>query len=210
MWKSSKYQHITPGTCFSLIVLVIALVGIKAIPTSWGQENSPIEWLQVFILGSAVLAAILASIYGVGPLHRRRLFLWSAPIWFLAIGRELSWGRVFYVDMAGNFIRLTDLWYGSYVQPLAACIIIITLWGLFKHGLPSEIQNWIRYGKVPKLELLILFSAGIVVTFVEHYSFGIFAPNEELYEELAEFVLYSTLLFLIIDLGFNKKIQPVR
>ncbi|MBP2661856.1 MAG: hypothetical protein H6Q69_4888, partial [Firmicutes bacterium] len=27
MWKSSKYQHITPGTCFSLIVLVIALVG---------------------------------------------------------------------------------------------------------------------------------------------------------------------------------------
>ncbi|MBP2656253.1 MAG: hypothetical protein H6Q73_3822 [Firmicutes bacterium] len=210
MLRSSEYLFITPGAWCSLIVLVIALIGSKFLPTSWGQENSPIEWLQVVILEFAVLAAILASYYGVGPLHRRRLFLWSVPIWLLAIGRELSWGRVFYVNSAGEFARLSDLWYGPYIKPLIIIISIITIWGLLKQGLPAEIKTWLKFGTVPILEILILFTTGIIATEVEHYSLGIFGPNEELYEELAELVCYSALLFLIIDLGFNKKIQPAK
>ncbi len=210
MTMISKRLHMTPGTWFSVIVLIIAFIGSKTLPASWGQENGPIEWSQVVILGFAVIAAILAAYYGVSPLSTRRLFLWSALIWLLAIGRELSWGRVLYVDSTGNFIKLTDLWYGAYVHPLVACIIIVTIGGLLHDGLVSEILNWKKYGTIPLLEIGIIFAAGIVATAVEHYSFGIFGVNEELYEELAEIVCYCAILFLVIDLGFHRKIQPTR
>jgi hypothetical protein len=206
----TNYWYMTPGTWFSLIVLVIALFCSTVLPASWGKENSPLEWLQVVILGFAVLAAILTAYYGVAPLHRRKLFLWSVPIWLVAIGRELSWGRVFYVNSFGEFAHLSDLWYGPYIKPLIIIISIITIWGLLRNDLPSEIKTWLKFGTIPILEILILFGTGIIVIGIEHYSRGIFGPNEELYEELAELVCYSSLLFLMIDLGFNKKIQPVR
>jgi hypothetical protein len=206
----AKHLYMTPGTWLSLIIVIIALICSKTLPAAWGQENGPIEWSQVVILGFAVLAAILAAYCGVSPLSTRRLFLWSALIWLLAIGRELSWGRVLYVDSTGNFIKLTDLWYGAYVHPLVACIIIITIGGLLKAGLVAEILNWKKYGTIPRVEIAIILGAGIIATVVEHYSFGIFGVNEELYEELAEIVCYSAILLLIIDLGFHRKIQPTR
>lgn len=209
MLKRFDYLRVTTCTQLLLIVIGVALIGGIFLPASWGEENGPIEWTQVIILSFVCLTTILARIYGAGILTTRKLFLWSTPIWLIAIGRELSWGRVFHVDSTGNFIKLTDLWYGSYVHPFIFCMIIFNLWGLLKHGLIKEIRNWIHFGTMPFLEILIVFGAGVVATMVEHYSFGIFGPNGGLFEELAELVCYSGLLLLIIDLGFNKKIQPM-
>jgi hypothetical protein len=203
-----SYFRLTNCTLLLLIVLGIAFIGGIFLPASWGEENGPIEWIQVIILGFVCLTTIMARTYGVGTLVSRKLLLWSTPIWMTAIGRELSWGRVFYIDSTGNFIKLTDLWYGSYVHFFIACELIITILGLLNYGLMTEIRNWIHHGTIPILELFITFSAGIVATLVEHYSFEIFGLNEELFEELSELVCYSGLLLLIIDLGFNKKIQP--
>ncbi|MBU2699284.1 hypothetical protein Ga0466249_000363 [Sporomusaceae bacterium BoRhaA] len=208
MLEKFAYLRLTTCTLVLLIVLGIALIGGIVLPASWGEENSPIEWTQVIILSFVCLTTIMARIYGIGTLVSRKLFLWSTPIWMTAIGRELSWGRVLYVDSTGHFIKLTNLWYGSYVHFFIACELIITILGLLNYGLITEIRNWIHHGTIPLLELLIAFSAGIVATMVEHYSFGIFGPNGELFEELAELVCYSGLLLLMIDLGFNKKIQP--
>lgn len=210
MSRKPKYCFLTPGTFFSLMVLLVALVGGKTLPASWGQENGPIEWLQVVILGMVSLAALLAAFFGSTPSSRRKLFLWSVPVWLLAIGRELSWGRTFYSNQSGGLIDQAHLWYSPYVNPLVACIIVITVWGLLKHGLPSEVRSWFKFGTVPILEIFILFGAAFMAEWVEHYSSGIFGVNEELYEELAEAVYYSTLLFLIVDLGFYKKIQPIK
>ncbi|MBP2657905.1 MAG: hypothetical protein H6Q69_937 [Firmicutes bacterium] len=210
MSKLTNFFSTTPGTKFSLVVLAIALISMKLLPASWGQENSPIEWSQVVILACAVIAAVLAAYFGVCSLHQRKLLLWSVPVWLLAIGRELSWGRVFYVNSDGSFVNLANLWYGTYVHPLIACVILITVWGLLKNGLSVEILEWYKYGTVPLIEILILVGAGMFATGVEHFSFGIFGLNEELYEELAETVCYSTLLFLLIDLGFCRRIQPSR
>jgi len=208
MLEKFAYLRMTTCTLFLLIVLGIVLIGAIFLPASWGEENSPIEWTQVIILSFVCVTTIMTRIYGVGTLARRKLFLWLTPIWLIAIGRELSWGRVLYVDSTGNFIKLTDFWYGLYVYPFIFCMIIFTLWGLLKHGLIKEIRNWIYLGTMPLLELLITFGAGVVATLVEHYSFGIFGSNGELFEELAELVCYSGLLLLMTDLGFNKKIQP--
>jgi hypothetical protein len=209
MSKNSGYLCMTPCTYFLLIVCVIALIGSIVLPASWGRENGCIEYLQAFILGLVCLASILAAYYGVGTFTRRKLFLWAVPVWLLAIGRELSWGRVFLSDAAGRMPPMSDLWFGPYVHATIIVASIVTLWRLLAHGLLSEVLNWIKYGKLPIIEILLLFCSAIIVILVEHYSHGVFGPNEELFEELAEMVCYSSLLFLVIDLGFNKKIQPV-
>jgi hypothetical protein len=54
----TNYWYMTPGTWFSLIVLVIALFCSTVLPASWRKKNSPLEWLQVVILGFAVLVAL--------------------------------------------------------------------------------------------------------------------------------------------------------
>lgn len=178
------------------------------LPASFGKENGPIECLQIIILALTAVSALLAAHYGVCSLTTRTLFLWSVPIWLLAIGRELSWGRVLYANPA-DFIGQTTSWHIVH-SSVIAFIIFITIWGLLKYGLRTELLDWVNYGTIPILEILILLGTAILDTIIEHYSFGILGSHEELYEELTELVCYSAALFLNIDFGFVKKIQPVK
>ena len=208
MLKKMKFLAMTPCTWMALIVAICALAGAVELPPYWGNENGPLELLQLVILGCCCLAVLLVVNFGVVTKAYKKLFLCSIPIWILMIGREISWGRDFYINSAGEMPRLVDLWYGPYVHPTVAIVAIITLWGLSKYGVWIQMRNWLNYGIVPVGEIGIIIVAGVIATCVEHYSHGLFSVSEELFEELAEVVCYSAILLFIIDVGFNKIIQP--
>ncbi|MBP2644918.1 MAG: hypothetical protein H6Q75_358 [Firmicutes bacterium] len=196
--------------CSGVLVLVVlaALIGAWVLPNAWGDENGPLELTQAFVLLCASIIALSARFFGVGTLAMRKLIVWTIPIWLIMCGRELSWGRVFYLTQEGNMPQLSDLSYGRYVTLAIAITIIITLWGLFRSGLVYQVRRWIKYGTLPIVEIIIMLVTGFLAAWVEHYSGGVFGAREELYEELAEWVCYSAAFFIMLDVGFNKKIQP--
>ncbi|MBP2651002.1 MAG: hypothetical protein H6Q74_1827 [Firmicutes bacterium] len=206
--KKFGYIAITPCTWLVVVSVVAAVIGSRVLPNVWGAENGPLEVTQAIILLCTCLVALSSRYYGVGTLAQRKLWVWTMPVWLLMSGRELSWGRVFYTNQAGDIVQLSDLWYGAYVHPTVAVIVMLTIWGLVKTGVISQMMNWLKYGGIPLVEVVVMLIAIVIAGFVEHGSGGMFGVREELYEELAEWVSYITAFFLMIELGFNKKIQP--
>ncbi|MBP2655438.1 MAG: hypothetical protein H6Q73_3007 [Firmicutes bacterium] len=208
MLKKLRFLMMTPCAWMALIIAGCAIFGAVELPPYWGCENGPIELLQLVILGCCCVVALLVVNFGVVTKDYKKLFLWSIPIWVLLIGREISWGRDLYINSAGEMPRLADLWFGPVVHPTVGVICIITLLGLVKCGVWPKMCNWLKQGIVPLGEIVIIIVAGVIATWIEHYSHGLFGGSEELFEELTELVCYSAMLLLMIDVGFNKIIQP--
>ena len=133
--KSHLDYSLTLISWFSLSVLFLALCFGWLLPQSYGQENGPEEFLQAVILGLAALVAISALFQTHLSSARRKLFALSSVGLLIVIARELSWGRVFYMDSTGRIPPLKTLWFGPYIYPGVALIVIIALGYFFSQVL---------------------------------------------------------------------------
>jgi hypothetical protein len=171
-------------------------------PVSWAVENGPIEWLQVVVLGGIWFLAVTFSFSATR--NSRKLFLWSVPLWLLMIGRELSWGRVFLHNADGKMPKMSELWYGQYVEQAIFIVMIIILGELFKHGLFAEVRKRIREGRVPLVDIAIVVVGAVIASLIEHYGAGLLGDRESVFEEVAELATYSVLLVIVAYLGFDR------
>ncbi|HML34197.1 hypothetical protein [Sporomusa sphaeroides] len=58
--NTHRFRWITPASCLCLTVF-LASIGLGwLLPAEYGNENGPIEWLQVVVLGVAALVSISA------------------------------------------------------------------------------------------------------------------------------------------------------
>ncbi|HEY3424952.1 MAG TPA: hypothetical protein VGL27_09170 [Negativicutes bacterium] len=199
---------LTPASSFCLLILTACIFLGAWFPPSWGEENGLIEMLQVFILVISGFAALGVYFKGVGSLATRRLMLCTVPAWILLVGRELSWGRVFYPNGKGSFISLKELWYGQYVYPIIAILFLGTLWVMRKQGLQREVLRWIIKGKFPIIDIIVFFVASVSGDIIEHHSGELLGQKEALLEEIAELVAYVAMMSLTINLGFVRRFQP--
>ncbi len=139
------------------------------LPITWGWENNLLEWLQVLILS---VGLVLNYKWYQDAKDARNisapLFLASAlPLWLLMIGRELSWGRVFYpigFDPAEGpvFLSLAELPYGAIVNPLLATIILIWLFAIIKYRLFKIPYELLKERRFPTSELIITILALVI------------------------------------------------
>lgn len=203
--KSHLDYSLTPASWFSVSVLLLALCFGWLLPSSYGQENGPEEWLQAVILGLAALVAISALFQTHFPPARRKLFALSSVGLLLALARELSWGRVFYMDSAGRIPPLKALWFGPYVYPCVALVVTIALGYFFSQGLHKELVTWLKQDKIPIVDVIIILGAILVADTIEHHSYGIFGDRTEVFEELAELVSYTGVLSFMTNIVFNKR-----
>lgn len=145
------------------------------LPVAWGWENSLLEWLQIVILALGLILnykwwqeAKLAN-----NLSNVHFLAGATPLWLLVIGRELSWGRVFYtsgfdVVNGPSFLPLAQLPYGSFVYPLLAVIIVVWLYVVIKYALYKIPSRLIKEGRFPFAELIITVLAFVVADLGEH------------------------------------------
>lgn len=154
----------------------ILLVGVllsyfisSYLPLSWGWENNLLEWLQVVILSVGLV--LNYKWYHDAKTIRNTpasLLLVSAlPLWLLMIGRELSWGRVFYpigFDPAEGplFLSLAELPYGAIVNPFLAIIIVVWLFAVIKYGLYKIPYELFKERRFPTSELIIAILALVI------------------------------------------------
>lgn len=144
------------------------------LPDSWGWENSLLEWLQVIILslGLALNCKWWQDAKSAGDFTTARFLNWATPLWLLMIGRELSWGRVFYPNgfntaTGPSFLTLAELPYGAFVNPLLAIIIVVWLYAVIKYGLYKIPYQLVKERRFPASELAITFLAFVVAALGE-------------------------------------------
>ena len=203
MLVKSYRWWIKPCTLVSLTVVMFAFFLSLFTPVSWADENGPIEWLQVVVLGGI---GILAVMFSFSATHNsRKLFLWSVPLWLIMIGRELSWGRVFLHNADGKMPSMSELWYGQYVELVIFIVMIITMGKLFKQGLFTEVRKRIREGRVPLVDIAIVVGGAVIVSLIEQYGAGLLGDKEIVCEEIIELAIYSVLFVIVAYLGFDNR-----
>jgi len=181
---------------YPLFVLVALSYYIGShLPITWGWENGLLEWAQVAIL---VVGVLLTGYWWqeaklVRSFHHARFLAWAVPLWLLMIGRELSWGRVFYqvgLDPISGpyFITVAQLPYGKFVYPVIAIIILTWLFAVIRYKLYAIPYELFRQERFPTGEfLLVVFS--FIVAYIAEKHF-----HNATMEEIVECVAYLSLV----------------
>jgi hypothetical protein len=193
-----------PTTWLSLLLLALLFPLGLSLPDWWSWENGPLENTQIIILGGGLLTTWLAADHNRHDRKVRNLWLWLTPFWLLCIGRELSWGQVFYPVSIGvhgpEFISIHQLWYGPLVKPLVAITIITMIIGC--HSSPLKC---LRQTTLPLLDIAILFLAAILSIWFDKSTISFLHPCEEVLEEWAELTAYWSMVSIVMITGFQKK-----
>ena len=209
MFKQSKCHlswHPFPTTWLSLLLVVLLFPLGLTLPPWWGWENGPIENTQVVILCIGAFVSFFAAQNSQKNRQVRNFWLWQIPIWALVIGRELSWGRVFYPVAIGakhlSFLSIHQLWYGQFVYPIVAAVTLISLFGLWRNFNRSL---WEKLN-LPAIDMF-LFTLAVIAS---HYIFEksviiALKPYTEVLEELAELIAYWCMVSIVATIGFTKR-----
>ena len=181
------------GWAYFVVMFILEII----LPAWTGEENGVIENLQMLWL----FAGLWYSWKMIRTKQRfleQAKYLWTAGCvyFFLLIMREISWGRVFFVDEKGHMAQYSDLGlYGKLVHPTVAVLIVVALYCLYK----AKIWRTVLAVKLPikSFVLLLLF---IFMSWVgEKSNFTGF--HGEVAEELAEFGAYMMMYVVTKDMG---------
>jgi len=197
----------TPTTWLSFLLVVLLFPLGLTLPPWWGWENGPIENTQVVILAVGAFVSFFAAKKNQENRQIRSFWLWQIPVWLLLIGRELSWGRVFYpVAIRTNgpsFLSIHQLWYGQFVYPIIAAVTLISLLGLWHNFNQFLLGSKLN---LPAFDLILLTLAVIASHFIfEKQVIIALKPYAEVLEELAELIAYWCMVSIVATVGFAKR-----
>ena len=204
-FKHQMPVELTAASWLPATLLIFSVCFAWLLPPSYGQENGPIENTQVVVLALAALVAVSALFQSHLTPPRRKLYALAGLGILLAIARELSWGRVFYMDKAGNIPPLRALWFGHYVFPVVTVLFVAALGYFFSQGLHKELIYWLKHDRFPILDMLFIIGAIFIADVFEHHSYGLLGDKAEVFEELWELISYTGILSFMINIVFNKQ-----
>lgn len=202
--------RIFPSTWISLLLMVVLFPLGFSLPEWWGWENGPIENTQVIILIAGAILSCLAARHNRHDSQICKLWLWTVPIWLIIIGRELSWGRVFFDPVSIGpdgpmFPSIHEIWYGRYVYPVNIIIMSSTLCGLWYNFNWKKIKHiW----RIPAIDGILLILSAIASQLVfEKNLLMVFNPCSQLLEEWSELIVYWCMVSILLVNGFNKYVR---
>lgn len=169
------------------------------LPDWTSYENGPIEMAQNLILLLAGLQAIYYGIRARAPW--RYLWLAAAPIWFICLGRELSWGAVFLPPIkfstSGPYYSSGVLPYKPFIAPAAGLLLLVSV-GLFVRFRLWTVCFFVtQCRQLPILEIVMAGIAVLLMTAAESHmglSLQGYLGYGQIFEEMIELAAY---LFLI-------------
>jgi hypothetical protein len=198
--------------CLSLVSLALAYPLSLALPSWWSHENQPIENTQVVVIGIGLIASLL---FFRRTRHTGRWFgLAAAPILLVLIGRELSWGAVFFdptsVGDHGPLFASRYLWYKPAVAPAVAALILVSIGIIVLKRLALVGFELLKQRRVPIVSLLLTAFGMLLSTAAEgNLPFVPLAASmdgnvAQLLEEIAELCAYlamiAGLFFIFADI----------
>lgn len=196
-----------------LCILAIIFIGLSfVLPIEYSYENHFLENLEVVILFLGI-AICIGKIRDFILYDSIKFYVASIIIYILMIGRELSWGRVFYpigMDKNGEqiFVKVHELWYGSVVYPIVGILILIALILLGVYFYQSRRQGICWY--IPLGEFLFFIVTSILGQCVFDRGLVQFGNYNQLLEESCEIIAYIALVCCTYDISFKRRYIHIR
>lgn len=196
-----------------LCILAIIFIGLSfVLPIEYSYENHFLENLEVVILFLGIVICI-GKIRDFILYDSIKFYVASIIIYILMIGRELSWGRVFYpigMDKNGEqiFVKVHELWYGSVVYPIVGILILIALILLVVYFYQSRRQGICWY--IPLGEFLFFIVTSILGQCVFDRGLVQFGNYNQLLEESCEIIAYIALICCTYDISFKRRYIHIR
>lgn len=196
-----------------LCILAIIFIGLSfVLPIEYSYENHFLENLEVVILFLGIVICI-GKIRDFILYDSIKFYVASIIIYILMIGRELSWGRVFYpigMDKNGEqiFVKVHELWYGSVVYPMVGILILIVLILLGVYFYQSRRQGICWY--IPLGEFLFFIVTSILGQCVFDRGLVQFGDYNQLLEESCEIIAYIALVCCTYDISFKRRYIHIR
>lgn len=196
-----------------LCILAIIFIGLSfVLPIEYSYENHFLENLEVVILFLGIVICI-GKIRDFILYDSIKFYVASIIIYILMIGRELSWGRVFYpigMDKNGEqiFVKVHELWYGSVVYPMVGILILIVLILLGVYFYQSRRQGICWY--IPLGEFLFFIVTSILGQCVFDRGLVQFGNYNQLLEESCEIIAYIALICCTYDMSFKRRYIHIR
>lgn len=176
------------------VLAALILFADTCVPWEIGNENGLFEMLQVLFLIFATFVCIAKTYCAEG----RTRYLWIAGILFclLMLGRELSWGRVFFpLNEDGNFPPIEMIPYGAFVHPtvkaVLAAIIVLLIRG--------RLIAYLRTHKLPWDIFIVLVVTILIVLDADKIRLIPFT-YDMLVEEMGETYAYAVFTYLLYKL----------
>jgi hypothetical protein len=201
--NNSRYILKPTLTTWISIILLLSILPLGIVlPNWWGWENGPIEWTQVALLGLSLIFSLLMAWNSRNDHQFADVWAWSSLLWVNLIGRDLSWGRVFFP--IGNdfgepkFISRQELFYGRYIHPTIAVMIIALIVGLWRTG---KVKKFLKTMPVPVLDVIIIVVATVFSTVYESGIIKMVHQYHQILEELSELCVYWAMFSMIFIIG---------
>lgn len=184
---------------FSFIILALDWFISSSLPAEVGWENGIIENAQVVVLAMGVILSRSFACY-----CKKGGFRGVTDIFLLMVGRELSWGRVFLTptevtDMGPCFPSMKTLAYWPVVYLCIGLLMLKILYNFYR-----EI-DWKFYLQKPiPLGFLVIIFISVIMHYLGEHNmiYGLTHGQSQIYEEIAELVIYINLLYLTLYYGF--------
>ena len=196
-----------------LCILAVIFIGLSfVLPIEYSYENHFLENLEVVILFLGIVICI-GKIRDFVLYDSIKFYVASIIIYILMIGRELSWGRVFYpigIDKNGEqiFVKVHELWYGSVVYPVVGILILIALILLGVYFYQSRKQRICWY--IPLGEFLFFIVTSILSQCVFDRGLVQIGNYNQLLEESCEIIAYISLVCCTYDISFKRRYIHIR
>lgn len=196
-----------------LCILAVIFIGLSfVLPIEYSYENHFLENLEVVILFLGIVICI-GKIRDFILYDSIKFYVASIIIYILMIGRELSWGRVFYpigMDKNGEqiFVKVHELWYGSVVYPMVGILNLIVLILLGVYFYQSRRQGICWY--IPLGEFLFFIVTSILGQCVFDRGLVQFGNYNQLLEESCEIIAYIALVCCTYDISFKRRYIHIR
>lgn len=196
-----------------LCILAVIFIGLSfVLPIEYSYENHFLENLEVVILFLGIVICI-GKIRDFILYDSIKFYIASIIIYILMIGRELSWGRVFYpigIDNNGEqiFIKVQDLWYSPVVYPIIGILTLIALILLVVYFYQSRRQGICWY--IPLGEFLFFIVTSILGQCVFDRGLVQFGDYNQLLEESCEIIAYIALICCTYDISFKRRYIHIR
>jgi len=179
------------------VAFAIAIIPLSLILPEWiSWENGPLEDLQVVVLA---LGVFLTAVFAKKACSKKIQHMWLAisGLFLLLIGRELSWGRVFFQTKMTNtgpeFIAMNQIPHHLiinemilfFIMAIGVSIVYTVPWRKLLYNIPF-----------PKKYCILAVIASLFSIVGDHGWFLMKAQGETM-EELAELLVYSLLVCVV-------------
>lgn len=180
----------------SWIYLLLLIPLNMVLPSSWGDENSVIENIQmVCLITSGIMCYRYRNVKLVQWNGSQKALCYAGALYFFLLSmREISWGRALILHPDGSTYQYSEMGlYGQLVHPMVAVLLVMLIYLLYR----AKLWNLLRILKFPTKSFLLLLLYILMSWIGEKGSISMF--HGELAEELAELGVYYMMFYLVRD-----------